>query len=360
MPAWRFSIHDIGKALRSVLFVATSVVILSDLIPVASAPLAVENPVEMRAVTLAPMGTSPHVELLKMAEHWQKASGGRVKMNVIASYRAGGEAAIVDKMRVGGIDAALMTVVGLSKIDLGVTAMATIPMVFQSLDEVDYIEERLGAEVASRFEQKGFVVLFWTDIGWIRHFSVQPLVHPVDLKRMKVFVWAGNPDQVEIMKNWGTNPVSLDPADIFPSLSTGMINLVSATPFSANAGQYAMVTKHMLEVNWAPLVGGAIVRKQAWDKVPPDCRNELLKVAARVGKTIKTLGRKESDEAVEAMKKKQGLNVYTPSREVNDEWRQVAKSVYPKIRGTMVPVDMFDKVESMLREYRAKHGARGS
>ncbi len=317
-----------------------------------SSALAANQGQEIRLVTLAPMGTSPHVELLKMGSLWEKASGGRIRLNVIAGYRAGGEAAIVDKMRVGGVDGSLLTLMGLSKIDPGVTALSDIPMAFHTLQEMDYVHEKLGQDLARRIEQKGYVVLFWTDIGWCRFFSTEPLVHPNDLKRMKVFVWAGHPEQAEIMKDWGIKAVPLEPADIFPGLSTGMINVILATPFSANAGQYATVAKHMLEINWAPLAGAAIVRKQVWDKVPEDCRQELLKIASGAGGTIKASGRRESDEAVEVMKRKQGLRVYVPSSQVNEEWQQMARSVYPRIRGTLVPPDLFDRVEVLLKGYR--------
>ena len=331
-----------------------AILVVCSLVALATGVTAEDKPVEVRMVTLAPLGTSPHVSLLKMGEKWQKVSEGRVKLTVIASYRAGGEAAIVDKMGIGGVDAALVTVVGLSKVDKGINALGGIPMVYRSLEEVDHAVEKLGPDLANRLEQKGYVMLFWSDLGWVRHFSVEPLHHPEDFKRMKLFVWAGNPDQVGIMKDWGTNPVALEPADILSSLSTGMIDEVAATPFSANAGQFATITKHMLEVNWGPLLGGAIIRKQTWERIPAEYREDLLKIAAETGKEIRVTGRKESDDAVEVMRKKQGLQVYVPSSEVNEEWEQVARSVYPKIRGTMVPADMFDKVESVLREYRSK------
>jgi len=135
--------------------------------------------------------------------------------------------------------------------------------------------------------------------------------------------------------------------------------VILATPFSANAGQYAAVAKHMIEINWAPLVGAAVIRKHVWDRVPADCRQELLTIAIGAAQTIKASGRKESEEAVEAMKRKQKLRVYVPSPQVNGEWRQVARSVYPRIRGTLVPADMFDKVEEFLKEYRTNRGEEG-
>lgn len=326
--------------------------VLSSMTASATVAVATEKPLEIRMVTLAPLGTSPHMALLRMGERWRKASGGSVKLTVIGSYRAGGEAAIVDKMDVGGVDAALMTIVGLAKISSSVNALAVIPMNFHSLDEVDYVVGQLGPDIAGRLEQKGYIVLFWGDLGWVRLFSVQPLIRPADLKKMKVFVWSGSTEQAELIKDWGASPVALEPADILPALSTGMVNEVAATPFSANAGQYAAITKHMLAVNWAPLVGGAVIRKETWDKIPLKIRHELLEIATKTGQEVTQAGRRESDEAVEVMKKKQGLNVHIPSAQSNAEWRAAMSWFYPRVRGTILPAEVFDKVEISLREYR--------
>jgi len=121
-------------------------------------------------VTLAPMGTSPHVELLKMGERWQKASEGKVKLNRHRRLSAGGEAAMVDKMRVGGVDAALMTPGRGLQGRSCCQCVVQYPMVFRSLSEVDYMQEALGEELAHRLARKDTVVLFWTDIGWCRYF----------------------------------------------------------------------------------------------------------------------------------------------------------------------------------------------
>lgn len=317
-------------------------------------PWPAQAQVNIRMVTLAPRGTSPHLSLLKLGEQWLRVSNGQVKLTVIPDYRQGGEAAMVDKMSVGGVDAAVMTIVGLSKIDPDVTALATLPMMFQSLDEVDYVTERLAGDLEVDLAKKGFVALFWTDLGWIRFFSAEPVIRPADLKRMKVFTWAGSTAQVDLMKDWGTNPVALEPADILAGLQSGMINTVPSTPFSANAGQFALVTKHMLELNWAPLVGGAVVRKATWEKIPAALRPELLKIAAAVGLEIKKAGRKESEDAVEAMRTKQGLTVHQPTPDIIEDWRQATAAVYPRIRGSLVPAATFDKVEALLRDYRAR------
>jgi TRAP-type C4-dicarboxylate transport system substrate-binding protein len=109
--------------------------------------------------------------------------------------------------------------------------------------------------------------------------------------------------------------------------------------------------KYMLEINWAPLVGAAVVRKKAWDRTPADARPAMLKAAADIGLRVKADGRKENDAAVEAMAKR-GLTVQKVSPEVEAEWRAVAENVQDKIRGQIVPAATFDEAQRLLSEYR--------
>ena len=56
--------------------------------------------------------------------------------------------------------------------------------------------------------------------------------------------------------------------------------------------------------------------------------------------------------AVDAMKKR-GLKVTTPTTAQMQEWNALADSLYPRIRGTMVPAETFDEVMLHLKAYRA-------
>ena len=64
-------------------------------------------------------------------------------------------------------------------------------------------------------------------------------------------------------------------------------------------------------------------------------------------------------EAIKAMKKR-GLKVHPVSPELQEEWRRFAEAVYPQMRGSMVPADMFDEVLNLVREYRVSGGGAKS
>ena len=95
--------------------------------------------------------------------------------------------------------------------------------------------------------------------------------------------------------------------------------------------------------------------RKAWEKIPADKRGALLKASAEAGKQMQARSRAESSEALEAMEKR-GLQVHAVPPELENEWRQFAEGIYPKMRGTMVPADMFDEVRRLVAEYRAAEG----
>ena len=113
-----------------------------------------------------------------------------------------------------------------------------------------------------------------------------------------------------------------------------------------------LIAPHMLNLNWAPLVGGCVIKKQTWETIPATSRETLLAAATKAGKEIRANSRKESAEAVAAMQKR-GLKVQEPTPEVVEQWRKEVEKTYPEIRGRLVPADIFDEVQRYLQEYRS-------
>ncbi len=310
-----------------------------------------QAPARIKLGTLAPRGSSYHQILQAMGEKWRQTPGGGVALTIYPDGTQGGEADMVRRMRIGSLQAGMLTATGLSEIDDSVSALQDMPMVFRSLDELDHVREKLRPMLEKRLFDKGFVALFWGDAGWVRFFSKTPVIRPADLKKAKLFVWAGDNHQVELMKSSGHQPIPLEPADILPSLQTGLINAVPSIPFYALAGQFFGPAPHMLELNWAPLVGATVVTRKAWEAIAPATREALAKAAAETGAQMKTKARAEGDQAVETMKKR-GLISHPVSPELEAEWRKAIEEFYPKIRGGTVPAPFFDEVQRLLQEYR--------
>jgi TRAP-type C4-dicarboxylate transport system substrate-binding protein len=311
--------------------------------------------VRLKLGTLAPAGTTYHKSLQAMGEKWRKVSDGAVQVAIYPGGTQGSEADMVGLMQTGNLDAGLLTVTGLSEIEPTVTALHLMPMAFRNLDEVDYVGDKLVPQLNARLLAKGYVVLFWTDSGWVRFFSTQPVLHPDDLRKLKIFSWASQATQYDLYKSSGFTPVALETAGIPQALLSGTISAIPTVPIFALAAQMDHQAKYMLEVNWAPLVGAAVIRKKSWDKIPAATQNEMLKIAAETGRKVKADGRAESDAAVAAMVKR-GLKVTKMTPDVEAEWRAILDKVQDQIRGKIVPTEVFDEAQRAVKEYRSGAG----
>lgn len=317
-------------------------------------PASADEPVKIRLATLAPKGSSYHRALQEMAEKWRAAAGPGASFIIYTDGTQGGEADMVRRMRVGQLNAALLSGVGMAEIDSGVGAIQFIPMLFRDWAEIDYAREKVRGTLEQRLAEKGFVVLFWGDAGWVRFFAKDPAVRPADFKHTKMWVNANDTQQSDLMKSLGYQPVALEITDILPGLQTGLITSLPMGTYYALAGQFDTVAKHMLDLKWAPLLGGAVVTKKVWEAMSQAARDALKAAADQAGAKVRERGRQEDQEAIEAMKKR-GLTVHAVTPETEGEWRKLAEEAYPKIRSSWVPAELFDEVRAAVQEYRKQH-----
>ncbi|MCH6255476.1 TRAP transporter substrate-binding protein DctP [Puniceicoccaceae bacterium K14] len=339
-------ISKIGKA---VLALAVAVSCLS------LAPDAEARKQRLRLTTLAPKDSSFHKSLLRMGQEWKKDSKGQAELMVFAGGIQGGESAMVDRMRVNQIQAALISGVGLAEIDPAVAGLQQIPLLYRSLDELNYVMEKMAPILEERIREKGFVVLTWLDSGWVRIFSKDTLATPADMAKTKLFTWSGDEPQTNLLKKLGFRPVPIDSTEISSSLQTGLIDTVPMPPFFALAGQVYNTAPHMLDLNYVPLVGALVVTEKVWDRIDPEIQVKMKKAAEKAGREMTKSGRAENVDSVKIMQKDWGLQVLKSEGDALDAWQEVSNKAYPIIRDTTVPAEVFDKVLELLEEYRAEN-----
>jgi len=318
----------------------------------AAARAAAADSVTIRLGTILPSGTAQYSLVQELGETWRKESNGKVKLTIYPDGRLGGESEMVKKLRIKQINAGIFSAVGLSEIDPGANGLQIMPLTFRTWAEVDYVREHVRPLLEQRIRAKGFEVLFWADAGWVRFFSKEAGMTPDDYRRMKVFCWAGDAQQFALEEAAGFHPVSLETGDILLGLNTGMITTVAVPPLIGLAGQFYRPAPHMLDLNWAPIVGAAVVRSDVWGKIPAELRARLKAAAEATGEKLRERGRLESEEAVKAMQK-HGLQLHTLTPGAEAEWEELAGQLQTKVRGPIVPEDIFDAVQLHLKNFRA-------
>ncbi|HYL77980.1 MAG TPA: TRAP transporter substrate-binding protein DctP [Bryobacteraceae bacterium] len=309
----------------------------------------------IRLGTLVPRNSRWHEILLNMGEEWKKASGGKVELKIYPSGEQGDEPEMVQKIRIKKLQAVALSGAGLSGIDAAVSALQ-VPMMLSSYEELDYVRDKISPRLEKGLADRGFIVLNWGDAGWVHFFTKQPAMHPDEIRRLKLCVLQGDNSTFQLYKINGFHPVALAATDILTGLQTGLIDAFQSPPLFALSNQWFGGAKNMLDIKFAQLVGATLISKDVWNKIPPDVQKEMLASARTAGVALRDEIRKAESSSIPMMQQF-GLNVVHADAKAEGEWRQLAESIWPKLRGTMVPPDLFDQVKQLRDEFRKKHPA---
>jgi TRAP-type C4-dicarboxylate transport system substrate-binding protein len=304
--------------------------------------------------SLAPSGSPWDTGLRQIAAAWKNISDGKVRLKIYPGGIAGDEEDMVRKMRIGQLNAAGMTGVGMTRIFSGVFAIQ-LPLLVRTDEELYYVLEKMKPAFEEELEKKGFKVLIWSKVGWVHFFSKKPVVHPDDLRKQKQFVWAGDADGVQAWKDAGFHPVPLQVTDMMSALQSGMVEAFTVTPLSAASYQWFALAKNMCGMKWAPLIGGIVITKRTWNRIPKELRPKLLETAEKLGKGMQ----KEIDEAdagaLEIMKQ-HGLVVHEVSPEIVEKWKAATREGFDKLVGKSFDKESFEQVKRHLEEFRKSNG----
>jgi TRAP-type C4-dicarboxylate transport system substrate-binding protein len=223
----------------------------------------------------------------------------------------GGEAELSRRMRIGQLQGALMSVVGLREIEPSVAALQSLPLLFRSWEEVDHVREKMRPAMEKRFWTRASS---WsagaTPAGCASSRRSRRCVRR--LQGRKFFAWGSEPEQQAIMKSLGYTPVPLETADILPAIQTGMITCCPPRPTSRWPARSTARPAHAGDQLGAHRrrAGG---HAKAWDGMSPPAQQALREAGEKAGLAMRAQARKEVDEAVAAMVKR-GLSGAPPQR----------------------------------------------
>ena len=309
--------------------------------------------------TLAPDGSTWFKVMEHMKAEWKAISKGSVNLVIHPGGVLGDEPECVRRLRQHSIQAAGLSGAGLSDIDQGVACLQ-IPMMFDSYAELDYVRDRIAPKLEQRLRDKGYEVLYWSDVGWVQFFSTTPVRRLDDLRKLRLWTWAGDATEVELWQLNGFRVFSMAATDIYMQLQSHNLDAVPETALYAETTSLYTLAPYMCDVKWAPLGGATIVARDVWEKIPAAQRALMLAAARKSGEVLKADVRAQDTAAVAAMtagqpgKKSNKLQVTHPDAAALADWRKQTEANYSRMKGKMVPPDLFDEVRRLRDHCRSE------
>lgn len=253
----------------------------------------------VRIATLAPRSSELVKSLVKLDKGIQESTGGKWKLKLYPSGVAGDEKDTLRKIRVGQLDATIVTSVGLSLV-LKELSVLTTPGVIENYKQLERVQKAFNGEWEGKLADEGYKMLAWGELGMLRFFTKKPLTSPMDLKEMRPWVWPSSHSMKSTLKAIGATGVPLGVPEVYGALQTGMIDAVIASALSATSLQWHAKLNHVTLDTNGPLVGGMVIAEDRWKELPDDIRATL---SDRIEKDYKTGNKDVRKQDVIALKK---------------------------------------------------------
>jgi TRAP-type C4-dicarboxylate transport system substrate-binding protein len=314
---------------------------------------AAAKPVVIKLATLAPEGSSWIETFSSIGAEIQQKTGGQVRCKFYAGGVLGDEKDMLRKMHIGQIHAAALTSAGLSAI-FNEMDVFQIPFLFESHAEVDFVLGQMDAFFRKGFDQNNYILLGWSEAGFVRLMSTKPVATLEDLRKLKVWTWEDAPMTRMIFEEARVSAIPLSVPDVLVGLQTGLVDVVYAPPSGAISLQWFTKTRYITDVKLIYLIGGVVIKKKVFNKIEPAHRKIVMDVWQRQMNKLRQTIRTENQEAMQVMVN-QGIKMITPTADQVAEFKKVSTKAIQRLEGHTFSQKIQDEVTANIETYRKKN-----
>ena len=316
----------------------------------------------LKFATLMPTGTAWSKILDDWTKEVEEKSNGRIKFKMYSGGIMGDEPDVLRKIRKGQLHGGMFTGYGIGRI-YSPARVLEMPFLFKNVNESDYVREQLMPDLEIGFREKGFELLGWPEVGFIHFFSTQRITSVDDIKKLRIWLWQGDPLGEAFFKAANINPIPLSIMDVYTQLSAkhGSIDTVYTSTFGAIALQWYSKLKYATYIPLTNGIGGVVVSNRFYNKLPADLQQLLRTTGKKMSDKIRLNARDENRKSIDILKNN-GIEFMFDWDEVDmDEILAIRNDAASYLEQTdYIPAVMFARTTKLLTEYRDLHGAQSN
>ena len=305
---------------------ATALAVLSALVLAASGAALAQG----KSMTLKlGHGHSPqhpdHLGLVYFKELVEKATNGRIKVEVFPSAQLGNESEMCEQTKLGTITG----LIGARFEDMSPKLYATaLPFIFRDYDHAERVlKGPTGQRYAAFTEDHEMKMLAWTHSGFRQITNnVRPVKKPEDLKGLKIRM-PPLENVLKTMEAFGASPTPIPFPETYMALKTGVADGQENPYVNIYTGKFHEVQKYLSEVNYIYIASPFVVSLKWFKSLTPEDQKLMLEAGAKAADRVNELTRTEDVKAKEAIAKA-GVQIYVPTPEERAAFQAKCQPVY--------------------------------
>ena len=256
---------------------------------------------KIRIATLVPEGTTWDLYLKKFAREAERKMEGNVDIQIFSGGVLGDEGDYINMLEWGKIDAAGVTVHGISLVARKFLVLST-PYQFKNYREVDAVLNRFGDMFKNMFRKKGYEA-FILDHGFIFAYTTKDFSNIRNIRDAKVWVWEEEPSAQIIFRAFNVSgfiPSSF--RDVLQALKIGVMDIVYTSPSVCIAAMWDKYVKYIMfpPLRYEPAV--ILVNSRLKEKLGDKRWHIFTELIQRAAEQAKGAVRKEQKTALQSLK----------------------------------------------------------
>ena len=306
---------------------------------------------DLKIATIAPEGTVWMKQMREGSKEIKERTDGRVNFKFFGGGVMGNDKKVMRKIRIGQLHGGMFTPSSVADIYPNMQLYG-MPLVFNSMAEVEYVRERMDSVLLAGLEEAGLVSFGFSDGGFARVLSNTPITSVDSLKGRKVWVPEGDLITYNTMSALGLSPVTLAVTDVMTGLQTGLVDIVGSSPVGAVVMQWHTKVKYLTDFPLAYLMGFMVVDKKYFDKISDPDQQIVREVFGKVYAEFDRQNQLDDSAAFKALVDS-GIEIVRPNQQEKENWQALvsASNLDMADRG-VISRELLDKMLGYIDEYR--------
>ncbi len=279
--------------------------------------------VQLKIATVAPDGSFWMTEARKAADEISARTYGRVSFRFYPGGTMGDDGAVLRKMRIGQLQGGVFLAGSFDHVvpDLRIYSL---PLLFNSYDEVDAVRVKIDPELIAALDANGFHSFGFIEGGFAYIYSTKKASSFSDLKGRKAWLPENDPVGRVLAEEASLSPVPLSLADVLTGLQTGLVDVVTGPPVAAVALQWFTKVKYTINTPVIYTYGSMVISDRAWSSLNADDQALVDEVLGRMTTTLDRRAREDNLGAKKALEQ-QGVVTVAPVADTERQWQELAE-----------------------------------
>lgn len=309
-----------------------------------------------KLATIAPENSQWMRDMREGAKEIKQRTDGRVELKLFGGGVMGNDNKVLRKIRIGQLHGGAFTAGSMMDIypDLSVYGL---PLLFNSQDEVDYVRERLDAQLKQGLEDAGFVSFGFAGGGFAMVLGNAPVRNLGDLESQKVWVPEGDTISYAGMQALDLAPVTLPITDVLTGLQTGLLDIVATPPVGAVVLQWHTKVKYGTPMPLVYTMAFMAIDKKRFNRISAEDQAVVNDVMGAIYANFEEVNRTDNKKALVALEDV-GIEMVELEDGEIQRWRAEVEQANRKLAEDGVFSEaLYDNLLDLLSAYRNANAA---